>query len=114
MILTGTVTDKQTGELLPGVSVFESDSNGRPVGAGTATNSGGDFSIEVSPGNSITASFVGYQKEILNSIPSSGKHDFRLISKNLLPEATVTANRSYTGILVLSALVLYLFADSKN
>jgi len=57
--ITGTVTDAQSGETLPGVNVVIQE-----LQRGTATDADGEFTIsDVDPGTyTLTASFVGYRQ----------------------------------------------------
>lgn len=58
-VLTGTVKDKSTQELLPGVNIVLENTS-PPVG--TSTDPGGVFRLNASPGSyNITATFVGYK-----------------------------------------------------
>jgi TonB-dependent starch-binding outer membrane protein SusC len=55
--VNGKVTDAQTGELLPGVSIFV-----KGTSQGTTTNNAGEFSIKVSDAKaSLVFSYVGYE-----------------------------------------------------
>ncbi len=57
--IKGTVTDGTNGETLPGVTIFEEGTTN-----GTATNSNGNFSINVkSPNATLVFSYVGYVKQ---------------------------------------------------
>ncbi|MDR0560421.1 MAG: TonB-dependent receptor [Prevotellaceae bacterium] len=56
-ILTGTVTDAATGEIMPDATVYVKDK----VGIGTSTNSEGKYSIRISTGDVLVVSFVGYE-----------------------------------------------------
>lgn len=57
-VVTGTVTDAESGAPLPGVNVF----TGRPP-VGTATNATGQYRLELPAGaDSLTFSFIGYER----------------------------------------------------
>ncbi len=53
--ITGKVTDESTGESLPGVSILIEGTT-----IGTVTNIDGDYSLNVSQGNTLVFSFIGY------------------------------------------------------
>lgn len=53
--ITGTVTAKEDGLPIPGASVKVAGTN-----LGTQTNSTGKFTLSVTPGQSLTVSFIGY------------------------------------------------------
>lgn len=58
--ISGTVTDAQTGEIMPGVNVTVT---GDPT-TGTSTNPNGEYSLTVpDDATSLTFSFVGYQQQ---------------------------------------------------
>lgn len=56
--LQGKVTDAANGEPLPGVSVII-----KGTVTGTATNIGGEYSLQVEPGNVVEFSFIGYKPQ---------------------------------------------------
>lgn len=59
--VTGTVTDGETGETVPGANVVEKGTTN-----GTTTDLDGNFSLKVSEGTTLIVSFVGYrQSEIV-------------------------------------------------
>ncbi len=55
--ITGMVTDRNTGESLPGVSVLVKGTT-----VGTITDLNGTFNIEASESDVLVFSFVGYKK----------------------------------------------------
>lgn len=56
--ITGTVSDAETGDSLPGVNVVVSNSN-----TGTSTNQNGEYSLSVSANaDSLVFTFVGFQR----------------------------------------------------
>ncbi|MFC2111639.1 SusC/RagA family TonB-linked outer membrane protein [Bacteroidota bacterium] len=60
-IIRGKVTDAETNEALPGVTVVEYDQNRRVV-QGTITNINGEYAIELSAGSdSLNFGFIGYK-----------------------------------------------------
>jgi TonB-linked SusC/RagA family outer membrane protein len=85
--VTGTVTDKQDGKPLPGVTV-------RIVGAagGTQTSSDGKFALSVpSTGTQLSFSYLGYLTQTA-SIPESGVFEISLgADSKSLTEVVVTA-----------------------
>src|SRR5690606_8019604 len=63
--IQGRVTDKKTGEPLPGVNVIIIGTN-----IGSATDANGDyFILQVPPGNySVKASMIGYQEVVVQNV----------------------------------------------
>ncbi|SHE71606.1 TonB-linked outer membrane protein, SusC/RagA family [Fodinibius roseus] len=56
--VTGTVTDEETGEPIPGANIYISE-----LQTGAATDAEGNYEISVEPGTySLTASYVGYEE----------------------------------------------------
>jgi len=89
--VTGTVVDGQTGEALPGATVQIPNE-----GMGAATDSDGEFSFRVAPGNyELRVSFIGYQtrtRDISVSAGSTTRVRFQLQpSQAELEEVVVTA-----------------------
>lgn len=114
MILKGTVTYFDSGELIAGASVYESDRSGNPLPGGnqTSTNEKGDFQLSYSPGNFVTARFVGTRPVIM--LPAgllANRFDFRLKNTATGPEVTVQSTRTYWGVAILAALALYSLSD---
>lgn len=98
-VLTGTVRDKNTQELLIGVTVqIEGTTNG------TITNSEGRFTFSVPVGSyNLKASYVGYQPQLkYNLVITSGNANevgFELLEENKnLSEVTVRANRTVAAV----------------
>lgn len=54
--ITGTVIDANSGESLPGVSVFEKDNPGN----GTTTDNRGEFKLRITEGSTLVFSYLGY------------------------------------------------------
>lgn len=69
--VTGTVIDADTQEPLPGVSIVE-----QGTANGTATDFDGNFSLNVSTGATIVASFMGYLTE---EIPINGQNVIQIV-----------------------------------
>lgn len=91
LIISGTVRDEANGELLTGVTVYDSLSQ-----TGVQTNSYGFFSLEVPPGDHpLKFSFVGYAPVYIKDF---AQHKFpleiRLKQANLLQEVTVKENKT--------------------
>jgi len=89
--VTGTVTEAETGDPLPGATVQVLD-----VGTGTATNSEGGFSLSVPVGEqTLRVSFVGYQaQERTINVPEGGtvRANFQLqTAEAQLEEVVVSA-----------------------
>ena len=60
-VIRGKITDAETDEALPGVTVVEYDQNHRVI-QGTITNINGEYAIEVSAGSdSLNFGFIGYK-----------------------------------------------------
>ncbi len=59
-VITGTVIDASTGEVLPGATVVIPGTT-----IGTTTDIEGEFSIRPSEGTKISVSFIGYRSEII-------------------------------------------------
>lgn len=67
--VSGTVTDASTGDVLVGVTVFDSATN-----AGTSTNIDGEYSLELPTGEtSLRFSFVGYVTRNIDISGSNGE-----------------------------------------
>lgn len=76
-VITGTVTDAQTGEALPGVNVILKGTT-----TGTSTGSEGDFKLDVpSLQDTLMFSFVGYQPQ---EVPINGRTTLNI---SLTPQA---------------------------
>ena len=91
--IRGTVTDGQTGESIPGANVVVTE-----VQQGAATNSDGEFSLKVAPGEyTVKASFVGYKtgtRSVTVSAGSTTRVRFALgVSQAKLDEVVVTGQQ---------------------
>ena len=87
--VSGTVTDKVTGETLIGATVMDKNS-----GKGTITNSYGYYSLTL-PGGEVVlrVSYVGY-KTIWDSISGNGdRRDYAMDPTTSLEEVVITADR---------------------
>ncbi len=79
-MLQGTVRDAQNGQTLPGVTIIFS------AGHGTVTNSDGQYSAELSPGEyDISFRFVGYKEHIEKVVLTAG--DKKIVDVQLREEA---------------------------
>ena len=89
--LSGHVTDKETGESLPGATIFFPD-----LKAGTSTNNDGFYQFRNLPGSSIIVqvSFIGYKAEVLTlDLAKVHSHDFQLNPSAIeAKEVVVTGN----------------------
>ena len=89
--LTGHVTDKVSGETLPGATIFLPD-----LKTGTSTDKDGVYKLPSLPGSSIVVqvSFVGYKAEvIILDLASVHSHDFQLSPSAIeAKEVVVTGN----------------------
>ncbi|WP_439695074.1 SusC/RagA family TonB-linked outer membrane protein [Mucilaginibacter sp. AW1-7] len=84
--VTGTVTAKDDGLPIPGVSVKI-----KGTSSGTQTNAAGKFSLSVSPGAVLSFSFIGYAAQEV-AVGSKSSFDVVLLSSNSqLNEVVVTA-----------------------
>ena len=84
--VTGTVTSKDDGSLLPGVSIRIAGTS-----TGTLSNDKGEYSINARPGQTLIFSFVGFLNQELKA-PSSGTLDVVLALDELaLNEVVITA-----------------------
>jgi TonB-linked SusC/RagA family outer membrane protein len=84
--VTGTVTSKDDGSVLPGVSIRIPGTN-----TGTLTNDQGEYSINARPGQTLIFSFVGFLNQELKA-PASGNLDVVLTLDELaLNEVVITA-----------------------
>jgi len=92
--ILGTVSDAETGEPLAGANILV---QGRNIG--TATNTGGEFSFSIPPGQySIKASFVGYQQMIVEVDVRPGEEvslSFELVPGAELGAVQVVGTRMY-------------------
>lgn len=83
----GTVTDRSTGQPLPGVTILT-------TGAGTISNGDGYFSLPVQTDQPVQFSFVGYQRLDTNLSPGAAPHSIQLRpSTALLDQVVVTSSR---------------------
>src|SRR5690606_37062569 len=90
--ITGTVKDSQSLIGLPGVTISKSD------GTGSQTDAAGQFSIEVSPTDSLTFRFIGYTQQTV-TVGDQEVLDVFLISEDQALEEVVvigygTANKN--------------------
>jgi TonB-linked SusC/RagA family outer membrane protein len=100
-VIRGRVTDKESGEPLPGVNIVELDKNGRVVN-GVITDVNGNYVFEVSNAeHTIQVSFVGYKKETFK-INQRTRINVQLEPKTAsIDEVTVTAEapgNTLTGV----------------
>src|SRR5690625_3319614 len=65
--VTGTVTDANSSESLPGVNILLKGTT-----QGTSTDTDGNYELEVSAGDTLVFSFVGYQSR---EIPINGRNE---------------------------------------
>lgn len=84
--VTGSVTSKDDGSPLPGVTVRVTGTN-----TGTLTNDKGEYSINASTGQNLLFSFVGFLNQELK-VPANGNLDVALVLDELtLNEVVITA-----------------------
>jgi len=83
----GTVTDSQSGEILPGVNITV-----RGTSTGTATNSDGYYSLNVpSLSDTLVFSFIGYQTQ---EVPINGRTTINIL---MAPQAIVGSDVVVVG-----------------
>jgi len=115
MIVNGIVKDATTGNPLPNATVaVYSQSNNALIG-GTTSNVNGEFQIGVLAGNYVKITYVGYQP-LVPLLYADGVHDYELQPGSInAPEATVSANRSYTGLILVAVAValVYFLIEQK-
>jgi hypothetical protein len=91
-IVSGYVREKGSGELLPGVNVFQPESK-----AGTTTNTYGFFSIKLPASDSIKLSFsyVGYQAQIRTiALKGDVELNLELHANSTLSEVVIVGGRA--------------------
>jgi TonB-linked SusC/RagA family outer membrane protein len=81
--VSGSVTDADTGQVLPGASILVEGSKN-----GTTTDFDGNFSISVNKGDSLIINYIGYQTQN-QVIEQTTNLTIELISKNELDEVVV-------------------------
>ena len=87
LITTGTVTDAETGESLPGVSVV-----GRGRSTGTVTDLDGNWSFAIArEGEPITFTYVGYRPQTVTVIGGTTDNELSLTPGTDLDQVVVTA-----------------------
>ncbi len=93
--ISGTITDKETGENLIGASIYESNSK-----QGTITNLYGFYSLKITPGKcKLQASYVGYLPHEQNiEIRSDTTIHFQLETSNKLEEVVITENSAERNV----------------
>lgn len=93
MIVAGKVKDKSTGDTLKFANVFLSDTLGVQTRTrrGTMTGVSGNYSIDVNPGEFITASYVGYKPQTIQV--RHNVHNFSLTPGVELEEAVVVGEK---------------------
>jgi TonB-linked SusC/RagA family outer membrane protein len=82
--ITGTVTDGESGETLPGVNILV-----KGTSTGTSTNANGDYELTVeSLQDTLVFSFIGYQQE---SVPINGRTevDIEMQSQAIMGEDVI-------------------------
>lgn len=98
MLIQGKISDKTTGELLPGANVYFTASGGVyiPGTTGTYTDQFGNFAID-GVGEYLTASYTGYRNLTLRVDPTV---NFDLTSGSDLPEVNIIDTALWPRILV--------------
>lgn len=114
MQLQGKITDKQTGETLPGANIYISDANGNvlnpPTGAQSDAN--GMYAFFVPNGSYVTASFVGMKKQVVQPIaqqciasPCNTIQNFELESGSPLEVVEIQAKKPFPWLIATAVLV---------
>ncbi len=90
-ILSGTITDSSTGEVLTGVNIYTLDK-----GKGAISDLDGNYRLQLNKGtHTIVFSFIGYQKlEKTITLSQNRRLDVKLRSGVSLSEVVVSAERS--------------------
>lgn len=83
--IVGVVTDSETNELLPGVTVVIQN-----AGRGTATDTEGRFSLDAQKGETLVISMIGYAVKMME-VGNSASFNISLTPDNKLQEVIVTA-----------------------
>lgn len=105
MVVNGVVRN-DNNEVLTGVVVYESDASGKPIGNNSdTTDETGYYNIQITDGNSITASLVGYNA--LTFKPFKSGHDIQLESKWFNP-VTIESRKTYITVTISIILVVIL------
>lgn len=111
--LYGFITDADTGELLPGASIFESDQQGKPNGKGTTSDQAGKFELQTTKGHLLTASLIGYHAKKFNA--NAGKYYIQLQQKPAnLPAVNITATKTNKAALAFFAFIALLFGIKER
>jgi iron complex outermembrane receptor protein len=104
-VLKGKITDQQTNEALPFVSVVITDTQ-----KGTTTNDKGEFELtHDSPITSITVSYVGYDKQIISVKPADNYLNISLGSNTTsLSEVVVVGHSNNRKLIETAGSIGYL------
>jgi hypothetical protein len=114
-MITGKITDKKTGETLPGASIVLLDANNKPVlvngqNVGTTTNANGQFSFAAPVvGNKVQVSYVGYVPVIVGIVSTNPIEIMLESSTTNLSEVEITAKGTKSKlryVLPIAALLL--------
>ncbi len=107
MTISGTISN-QSGETIPGASVFISDANGVMVNPPRGVNAdvNGVYSININPNDHITASYVGTEKRTIK--PSGQTVNFILSppAGGTLKPVEITIKKPFPWILAISGLIV--------
>lgn len=83
--VSGSVTDAETKEVLPGATITARNPN-----RGTVSDSDGNFTLMAQPGDQITISFIGYAPQVV-IVSNTTRLVIELQADNQLQEITVAA-----------------------
>jgi TonB-dependent SusC/RagA subfamily outer membrane receptor len=92
-LISGTITDEETGETLPGAGIYYSSGHG-PLKAAGLSNGNGYFSFFLPKKGFLTITYVGYQSKRIAIKKSSNLQITLSESKNAMNEVVI---RGYNG-----------------
>lgn len=115
MQLQGKITNKQTGETIPGANIYISDANGAvsytPTGAQSDAN--GMYAFFVPNGAYVTASYVGMKKQVVQPIaqqcvssPCTTIQNFELESGSPLEVVEIQAKKPFPWLIAIATTVI--------
>lgn len=119
MTVSGNISSRNSGEIIPGANVFISDSSGTMLvpAKGTATDANDHYSIDVPTGTYITATYVGHSRQTKQASGGS-RIDFVLdpAASASLPVVETSENRPFnwklwTGLALLGIGAAYFIYD---
>jgi len=115
MQLQGKITDKQTGETIPGANIYISDATGYMLNppTGTQSDANGMYALFVPNGAYVTASFVGMKKQMVQPIaqqcvaaPCTTIQNFELESGSPLEVVEIQAKKPFPWLIAIASTVI--------